>query len=187
MSLPIPADMWDTPEHAQGICAAALGRGQKTGKESSIPLLAVCLCGGGEHRKNGCLHFKYAWLFFSHSCDRAALILLSWVLKGQWCCSALGGLPGAWGETFFMEKNGCYLSFSLTLSTKDSLKTENSSPELPGEMTLDLLPQRQGRCVQKLMQSCGDTKSFVLKTLPWPFSAHEISLGHKSWMPGSVL
>lgn len=26
MSLPVPAEMWDTPEHADSICAAALGR-----------------------------------------------------------------------------------------------------------------------------------------------------------------
>lgn len=60
-----------------------------------------------------------------------------------------------------MGENGCYGSFSLTLSTRDGLKTEDSSLELPGEMTLDLLPQRQGRHVQKLMQTCGETlKSF---------------------------
>lgn len=78
-----------------------------------------------------------------------------------------------------MGRNGCYCSFSLTLSTRDGLKAEDSSPELPGEMTLDLLPQRQASHVQKLMQTCGETKSFVLKTILRPSSASEISLGHK--------
>ncbi|XP_050163240.1 uncharacterized protein LOC126635764 isoform X3 [Myiozetetes cayanensis] len=44
--------MWDTPERAQGTCAAGLGRGEKTGKESSIPpLAAVCLCGRERERR----------------------------------------------------------------------------------------------------------------------------------------
>lgn len=34
-----------------------------------------------------------------------------------------------WADTFFMGGNGCYGSFSLMLSTRDTLKTEDSSPE----------------------------------------------------------
>lgn len=80
-----------------------------------------------------------------------------------------------------MGENRCCCSFSsITLSTRDRLKTMVRCPELPGEITLGLclccLPdQRQGRHVERLMQTWGETQFFVFKTLSGPSPARETS------------
>lgn len=119
-------------------------------------------------------------LFLSQPWDRGCFaLLLSWVVKGQWCCSVLGGSRGSKGKLSSWEKMGVMaLSLSHFLpGTGEKLKTALQC--CLGKWALDLLPQRQGRRVQKFMQTCGETTFFVFKTLPRLSSAHEVSLGYK--------